>query len=531
MSARKVTTGLSSIGLLLVAVLVFLGRGRTMTVDMMNEGEAPRALASLERKIGHPLRAVSMKIDHGSLTAELQSAVSPDLTDKWSVSRLYALRGLIDWEYVSGPQPVGAGVLNGPVRDRLFDPHDADLTAVPAIADAAMARVALREVMTVSEMSLSRLVYSGLRSGVGNVRWVISVRSAHESATAFADVKGHLTGTNLTGTLRAQLFDLYQGGQPLLDTIQALNERTGGKERLRKALIYRQSMRVEAMDPVEKGQSHWYSANIDGAYRESDELQPPVALMGRTDATFALSDVDWAALPRLLQLARDKVEMTNGEVKIVEVWRDSHAFGVPPVQWEIDLRGAGADSGRVTLDTAGNPRRIDWPKRRAREKQVNFLKPERMSEFLATLRTSLDPGSQILELVFRPDEGIVVVREPKRPRVLTDLHFAGLTLERSPMPEPPPGTFNGVAFEEGWLFELRSLDAGLLDTIRAAETAALDRLSIPGGEVTAVGVGRHQDLMPRVHDLNIEVRVTGEDRKSGRTFTDLKGRVLRVEPP
>src|SRR6202035_5176022 len=104
-----------------------------------------------------------------------------------------------------GPQPVGTSTLNAPVRARLFELSDIDFTVVPEVASAAAARIALQESMTVSELSLSRIVYSGLlRSGVGAPRWVISVRSPHESATAFADIKGRLTGTNLTGTLRAQ---------------------------------------------------------------------------------------------------------------------------------------------------------------------------------------------------------------------------------------------------------------------------------------------------------------------------------------
>ncbi len=89
----------------------------------------------------------------------------------------------------------------------------------------------------------------------------------------------------------------------------------------------------------------------------------------------------------------------------------------------------------------------------------------------------------------------------------------------------------GQPYEGGWLFDPRTLDLTLPAAIRAAETAALSRLAIKGGEVTAVGVGRHQDTMPRVHDLNIEVRVTGEDRVSGRYFVDLQGHVPRVETP
>jgi len=46
------------------------------------------------------------------------------------------------------------------------------------------------------------------------------------------------------------LFDLYKGGQPLLDTIHALSDVAGNNKPIAKALIYRQSMHIEVRNPA-----------------------------------------------------------------------------------------------------------------------------------------------------------------------------------------------------------------------------------------------------------------------------------------
>jgi GxxExxY protein len=198
-----------------------------------------------------------------------------------------------------------------PVARLAFDIKDVDFAAVPRIAAAAIARVALEETASVSEMSLSRSRTFGLQSRIGLVRWRIAVQSGHEQAAAFANAVGRLTGASLAGTLRAARYNLYEDSHALADAVHALSDAFDGNAQLSQAIIYDKMVRFEVVLARDTGRTEWRTADIDGAHRET--YQSSIAIAPLTPTTpFGAGDVEWTALPRLQQIARQLSDCVIG---------------------------------------------------------------------------------------------------------------------------------------------------------------------------------------------------------------------------
>ena len=99
------------------------------------------------------------------------------------------------------------------------------------------------------------------------------------------------------------------------------------------------------------------------------------------------------------------------------------------------------------------------------------------------------------------------------------------------MPPDPPGTYGGEQYDDSWLFALNSIKVDVLGALPTLQSAALARLKITNGIVSAIGIGRHRDILSHAVDINVEINVQGEERKQGRYYVDLRGRELRVDEP
>ena len=428
---RKFLTILGScLGPLALGV-VFLSRDKIMTVDPMLEGETVIAISMIEQKAGHPLGAVDLTIDHKEVRAEIQNGTNPDVSDRWSYEHWRGLRGLLDWHYVTGPTPVRSAADNTPVSQRVFEVRDIDLAAVPQLAASAIDRVRLQEAATVNDMSLTRPQVMGLQQRIGTVRWRIEVGSPHESATAFADAADKVYGVDLTGTLRAQRYNLFSDNQALLDAARALSAAFAGKESLLEVNISRASVTFKVARPGDPQQTEEWFADINGARRGT--YQSPILDPFATPARpFSAGEVDWTAAVRLQQIARQQLGMQDGEIRMADIAHDTSAFGPPSLTWTFYLRAGNGDEGRVALAADGTPRDVTWPARQVAEKRANMMAPDQMVGFLTALRATFAPGNAVMELVFLPDEAIAILRDPEKPRTLARVESQGLRPNTEP---------------------------------------------------------------------------------------------------
>jgi hypothetical protein len=503
------------------------------SVSALAPGEAVSQMAALRAKVGGPLKAVSVTLGPDGTSVEVQNQGRPQVSDEWTVAHLHGLAGLVDWTYVSGPEPVSSGQAIAPMADRVFDLAPIDFAIVPNLTRAATERVALEEPGAATTIELSKPQILIPAAHAGTLRWLVSVKAAHESATATADPTGHVTGVDLAQTLRAQRLDLFADSKTLLDLVQVIDKQFDGKASIDHLLLYdkRFSFHLASGQPA-PGQDN-YTCDLDGVRHDgltdSSGIKP-MTMPGFVpqDQPFGIRDANWAALPHLLQRAREILGLPQGQPTLLRLAKRSTGLDPATLQWEIDLRDPSNAKGSVTLDSAGNP--LKSP-RSDQAKPASMLEPAAISGFVEALRRKLDPHTAIMEITVTPREGHTDLRDPQDPTNIISLGYDGVALALRPSLSDKPGRYMGMPYDADWLFELGAVDASILQDLPAWEAAALQRLNIPGGKVTGITFGRQRLMFPANRQLTVKIDVTGDRNTDGRVYFDPHGNVMRADGP
>lgn len=198
------------------------------------------------------------------------------------------------------------------------------------------------------------------------------------------------------------------------------------------------------VDPRDPRGIATYAGGLNGVFRErmgDMAAQLPASMMSAPDPAFAISEVDWNALPRLVGATRERLNMPDSKVSLVEIRKRARGLGQPAIEWDIDLTAASGPSANLVLDTNGRVLDARWPS--GREPQTNMLEPSVVAQFMGTLRRELEPHTPVMEIVLRPDEDLIELRDPRDARRILDLKYTGYALERRGMPQSPPGTWMG----------------------------------------------------------------------------------------
>jgi hypothetical protein len=522
--ARLFVALLGLIGGLTALAGILIVEDPPVSVSALTPGEAVDQMAALRAKIGTMPKAVSLTLGPGGTAVELQNPGRPQVSDEWTVEHLRGLAGLIDWIHVSGPEPVSSGQGIAPMADRVFDLAPIDFTIVPTLVRAATERVALEEPGAATTIELSKPQILIPAAHAGTLRWLVSVQAAHESATATADPAGHVTGVDLAQTLRAQRLDL----------VQVIDKQFGGKAGIDHLLLYdkRFSFHLASGQPA-PGQDN-YTCDLDGVRHDgltdTSGIKPSMmpSFMAQ-DQPFAIRDADWAALPRLLQRAREILGLPQGQPTLLGLAKRATGLDPAALQWEIDLRDPSNAKGSVTLDSAGNP--LKSPRSDNQAKPGSMLDPAAITGFVEALRRKLDPHAAIMSITVTQKEGHLDLRDPHDPSTIISLGYDGVALETRPSMPDKPGQYMGMPYEPDWLFELGTLDASILQDLPAREAAALQRLHIPGGKVTDIVFGRQRLMFPANRQLTVEIDVAGDRNVDGRVYFDPHGNVMRADGP
>ncbi|MBV9757082.1 MAG: hypothetical protein JO047_08515, partial [Alphaproteobacteria bacterium] len=494
-------------------------------VSPMAPGEAALQLAALQHQLGAPLHAVSLDLSPDGTTAELQNPAQPEVSDVWRVSHL-RLRALhaIEWVHVGGPDPVTSRAANLPVATLAFAPAQVDFGAVPALAAAAVQRVALEEPAFVSGMHLGKRWMLLPAEHVGDLEWRIEVGSAHERATAFADPAGRITGMNLDGTLRAKRVNLFAGGALLRRFADQLGSAFDNREQIRKLLIYSNFLQAEITDPHDPTRVLGYHSNINGVFRQAGLESPPLPPGMSQDAAFGTAEVDWDSLPRLLQVARERLSLPAAPISFVDLRKRARGLGQPAIEWEVSF--AGSDSASITMDSGG---RVLTQHSAHGAASRNMLQPDAIADFLGLLRRELDPQTQVMEIGLGPERASIAFRDPHDPRRIVTLDYRGYVLEKGIEFPQKPGTWMGQPFDDDWFFNLQDVDRGVLEKLPRLEQAGLERMQLGAGKIEGMALGRHAMILEGNRQLAVEMSAKDNAGSDRRVYLDLRGRLLRID--
>lgn len=347
---------------LVVGALLACNLSKMLSKSNMFEGTAMQdAAAAFKKKIGGPIKALSLEIETDSATLRAQDPKNPQHVDEYKY-----VKGL-----VTGPNPVELNTMERKLDQTLFDLDEVNLAATPALAKAALERTKL-EGGKVTKMEIERsLDLSAVldRSSndlikSGSVQWTVSVEGTREHASVVASTKGDIKGVDLSQTARAANVNYYEGDATSKAASQ-IKEAFGGRVKLLDLIIYDKYVWFKAQDPQKPGEFNQYKCDINGVSRNRAVdlrmiLGPSGWNLTPEDFLFDLDEVNFVKTSDLAKATLDKLQIDGGHVTLMKVSRGS--WGTirdnKEIKWEVSVTGARQKSGYVVYDSQGNQKSV-----------------------------------------------------------------------------------------------------------------------------------------------------------------------------
>jgi hypothetical protein len=312
---------------------------------------ATDAVAAFRKKVGGPIKALSVEIERDTMTLKAQDPKNPQNVDEYKY-----VKG-----FVTGPTPVRLNVMEKNVDQTLFALDDIDLAATARVATSALERAKI-EGGKIKKMTIERAlsIATGMTKS-GNVRWSIDIEGTRESASAVADGKGNILGVDLSQTSRAAQFSTYSA-DTLREAAPRIKEAFGGKIKLLQMTIYDKYLWFQAKSPKD-GEITQYKYDINGVTSsELSNLSDPTPIEVRMhefkleDLLFDFDDVNLALAPELGKKACARLNLPDGKVSLYTIERRAkREFQSKDLvtRWSIFCQ-QGRKSGYVDYDMTGN---------------------------------------------------------------------------------------------------------------------------------------------------------------------------------
>ncbi|HYR74979.1 MAG TPA: hypothetical protein VEM96_03985 [Pyrinomonadaceae bacterium] len=345
--SKRLFSFLLAIGL---CVCVLLGCRFFSKTNMFEGTAAKDAADAFRKKLGGPVKALSLEIEHDSATLKAQDPQNPQNVDEYKY-----VKGL-----VMGPTPVKLNLLENNLDKTLFNLDDINLAATPTVARTAIERVKI-DGGKVKKMTIERgLSLATDMTKSGAVHWNIDIEGTRESASAVADTKGNILGLDLSQTARAAKFSTYSA-DTLRDAAPQIKEAFGGHVKLLELIVYDKYLWFKAKSP-RNGEITQYKYDINGVTTSAlSNMSDPTPIEVRTgqfkieDLYFDFDEVNLTLAPDLAKKALERLNFPDGKVSLFEISRKPRKFmGKDLVTvWDVSCQ-QGRKSASVYYDLAGN---------------------------------------------------------------------------------------------------------------------------------------------------------------------------------
>jgi hypothetical protein len=311
------------------------------------------ATDAFKKKIGGPIKALSLEIEKDSVTLRAQDPNNRQHVDEYKYAR----------GFVAGPNPVQLNMLERNLDNTLFDLDAVNLAATPDLAKAALSRTSL-EGGKVTKMVIERRLgmVGGTLIKAGEVDWTVTVEGTRENASVLANAKGQVTGVDLSQTARAANVNFYEGNA-MQEAAAKIKEGFGGRAKVLELIVYDKYVWFKAPDPKKPDEYNQYKYDINGLTRSGAlgdtqmkmTLGPGSEKLKPEDFLFDLDEVDFSKTAELGAIALDKLQINNGHVSLMKISRGTWAElrTDKDVKWEVSVSGARQKSGYVVFDAKG----------------------------------------------------------------------------------------------------------------------------------------------------------------------------------
>ena len=355
MTQQQIKRRLSALlagGLFLTVVLACSLSGKLFSKKTMFEGgTAQDAAEAFKKKLGGPVKALSLELEKDVATLRAQDPNKPQNVDEYKY-----LKGI-----VIGPNAVQLNSLERNLTDTLFNLDDINLAATEAVAKTALERTAV-EGGKVTKMVIERgLSLATDMTKSGTVRWEITVEGTRENASATADTKGNILGVDLSQTSRAANWTAFSM-ETLREAAPKIKEAFGGNVKIFEILIYEKYLMFKAISPRGK-EVTTYMYDINGVRSNAlHNIGDPTPISVRMSRRYKLEnflfDLDAVKLdsaPDLGKKALARLNFSDGRITYYKVATEEDPFGRKALvtQWSVSCQ-QGRKSGTVMYDLAGN---------------------------------------------------------------------------------------------------------------------------------------------------------------------------------
>ncbi len=482
------------------------------------------AIGKLTEKMKAPVRVLVIEIKPTILTLQVQDPAAPTHINEYKYARRPGTLALLGEAAVSGPEPVKLSLINPRLEENLFTITEVDFAAVPETIREALKRVKV-EGGAVEGITIRKQL---LLNQSGPIEWSIYVRSPRESATAYADAAGKINRLDLSGTTRAEMLDLTQGGEMLTDAIAQIREKFGATPVFTKFSISTKSVSFRMRDPKNPADSVGYYWDINDIRKSNDLTSPEIRRrMGegvRDELLFSINDVDWSRLPALRKSALEKAAVPGGHISSIDVDRPSTEGDAKPVRWKFDVRaGLMGESTLVEFDAkSGAFTRINLPK--SRQAAVNYVEPETARRAIAAIARELSRAVGFVEIMLSKEKASATGPLSEKPEVIRQFFYTendGLT----PFGLGDPRNPFHQGFNKTWLFRVAELEP-VLPNLAELQRKTLERLQVKDGAVQRLTFFRHSVFYPQNRKVLLEIRVENSKGEDGRVVYDLQGAVI-----
>ncbi len=507
-----------------MAFMFFSGGAKASFLD--DGAELTKAISLLRPVLGTSARILKIEIDAKTVVVEAQDPRNRAHVDRWRCGD--GLLGLLPMR-VSGPEPVDLALLDPDLEANLFDLDAIDFSAAMELEKNAIAKARLEGAAHVTHMEIARHVTILPNPKARDVIWTLSVASDRDHAEIFADAKGSIIGSDLSGTQRAKSLDLLKEPELVRDAAAAFREALGSGPVLTaigievKAVSFATNIRDKAFGNILGGlpANASFTWSLDGLARRIGSVDISAQMGTAAPAAFAIDDVDWTVLTRLEANALAKLALPKARIMRLRVEKSSEGPGGPVLAWTIEIASDDNELTSVIADLKGAVVRVVLPAR-LRPKTV-WLEPAALAGALSRIARVFGERTSIASLTADERGCRVTIDDPANGGKPATFEFASDSVTRAAI------SFSLDAM--GPRFAVADLAPLTQEKLAALETAALTKL----GEsrhvyLESVRIGSHP-FVPQAGAKAVEIRVRDVAQDSVRAnyawmVFDFDGRVL-----
>jgi hypothetical protein len=523
-ASRVISGGLKALVLFGCLLLLTGWRFGPPLTFFEEEGAIARAIDEL-RAAGGFERVMSIDVAPGQVQIEAQDPNRLGHVNRWRLVK-NNIRSF-NWEEIEGPEPVEINMAGRDLEDNLFNLSDVDFAAAQSLMKEALTRAALEDPGTVESMDIRRTLFLIPKRASGDVRWAVRVRSGRESARLVADAKGHPVRMDIDGTNRAKNFDLLASLDRLDEAAQTFATSVGTDPILVEVRVSSRDAIFETnakdTSPLFKSlkQNKIYAWNLNGLDQRLGSIDTSSVFGAKP--TFGISDVDWPAAAKLVQKAKDALEMQDGTLSGLEVEKPGDQPGTPKVEWQITLKDRNGEEGTARLD-AGSGEVLGLLLPESRRKPFDARDPSAWPGLLAKIEAEFGADGSMAELLINENHVAIVAADPRKREELAEFLLDDEGIKRfgtvSPFAEQNP---------RFTIADIRALTGEQMKTLIDATNA---RLGLPTMQIVNITISK-ASLDPSPQG-NVTVEIRAEEapfKRSGRVNWEIDGREIKAYLP